>query len=188
MDGDYFSTAIRLGRAVAEAVVTAASEGTPFDGFTAVRLIDHFIESSGGIAALPPVLEILEDLRATPLLIPTRIEEGCARVEAAAHRSDCGTLDLLLSKVVQSAINRGETEPSVILEAFTRSLIERYVIMGRGGLVDFDGLRYVERARELTGPMARAAAAELLRRPRAQRLGLARGYRITADSNLLAGP
>lgn len=185
MDGDDFSRATRLGRAVAEAVIGAGSDQTPFDGFTTARLIDHFVEVSGGIACLPCVLEILADLRSAPLLVGTRIDEACVRVDEAAHGPECGMLDLHLGLVAQSAILRGQTDAMAIMERFMCSFIERHVIMGRGGLVDIDGLRYIERARELTAPVARAAAAELIRRPDARRLGLARAYRITETSNLL---
>jgi hypothetical protein len=94
-------------------------------------------------------------------------------------------LDLHLGSIAQSAILRGQVDATSVIERFIYFFIERHVIMGRGGLVEIDGLRYVERAREFTAPIARRAAAELIRRPDAQLLGLARAHRITEQSNLL---
>lgn len=185
MDGDDFSRATRLGRAVADAVIRASSNEEPFDGFTTARLIDHFVQVSGGVVSLPGILAVLDDLSATPLLIATRIDEACARVNEAAHGPECGMLDMQLGLAAQSAILRGQTDARTVVEAFIGTFIDRHVIMGRGGLVDIDGSRYVERARELTAPIVRAAAAELIRRPNAQLLGLTRAYHITEDSNLL---
>jgi hypothetical protein len=185
VDGDDFSRATRLGRAVADAVIRSAENELPFDGFTTARLIDHFVDVSGGITSLGPILSILEDVRATPLLISTRIDEACARVNEAVHEQDCGMLDLQLGLVTQSALLRGETDALTIVERFCRAFIERYAIMGRGGLLEIDGPRYIARARELIAPIATTAANALLRRPDAQRLGLARAYHIDENSNLL---
>lgn len=184
MDGDDFSRATRLGCAAAEAVRAASSEA-PFDGFATARLIDHFVALSGGIRSLPAILSVLEDLRCAPLLMPTQIDEACKRVNDVAHGPDCGMLDLHLGSVAQSAILRGQVDATTVIESFICSFVERHVIMGRGGLVEIVGLRHVERARELTAPIARRAAAELIRRPDAQLLNLARAYRITEQSNLL---
>lgn len=185
MDGDDFSRATRLGRTVAEGVISVAADDAPFDGFATAQLIDHFVEASGGVACLPRVLAILADLGSQPLLLATRVDEALERVNEAAHGPECGMLDLQFGLVAQSAILRGQTDPAAIVERFIRALIERHVIMGRGGLVDIDGLRHAERARELTGPVARAAVAELIRRPDAKRLGLSRAFRISESSNLL---
>ena len=176
MDGDDFSRATRLGRAVAEAVVHA-SEGGEFNPITTALLIDQLVESSAGISSLPAILSLLEDLRATPLLISTRVEESCARVDQAAHGSESGMLDLHFGLVAQSAILRGETDPTKIVESFFRALIERYVIMGRGGLVEVHGARHIGRARELTESVVVAAAAEMIRRPNARHLRLVSGHR-----------
>jgi hypothetical protein len=185
MDGDDFSRATRLGRAAADAIMTAATTGAPFDGFATAQLIASFVESSGGIPSLPAVLSVLGDLASQPLWVPARTDEALAQINTVAHGLNCGMLDLQLGLVVQSAILRGEIEPRPILERFIQAFIERNVIMGRSGLVETHGLQYAESARDLTAPIVRAAADELLRRPDAKRLLLARAFRIDEDSNLL---
>jgi hypothetical protein len=185
VDGDDFSTATRLGRNAVEAIRSAAITGAPFDGFTTAQLIARFVELSGGIPSLPAVLSVLGDLASQPLLMSTRTDEALAQINNAAHGSECGMLDLQLGLVVQSAILRGQIDPRPILERFIHALIERNVIMGRSGLAETYGLQCAELARDLTAPIVRAAADELLRRPDAKRLLLARAFRIDEDSNLL---
>jgi hypothetical protein len=185
MDGDDFSRATRLGRAAADAIMNAATTGAPFDGFATAQLIARFVESSGGVPSLPAILSVLGDLASQPLLVSTRTDEALAQINNAAHGTECGMLDLQLGLVVQSAILRGQVDPRPILERFIQALIERNVIIGRSGLAETYGLQYAESARDLTAPIVRAAADELLRRPDAKRLLLARSFRIDEDSNLL---
>ncbi|TMQ05626.1 MAG: hypothetical protein E6J91_40120 [Deltaproteobacteria bacterium] len=125
VDGDDFSRSTRLGRAAAEAVVRAASGDAQFDGFSTARLIDHFVELSGGIASLPSVLSVLGNLCSAPLLASTRADDACERVHEAAHGSECGMLDLQLCSVAQSAILRGQTDAATVLESFISAFIEQ---------------------------------------------------------------
>jgi hypothetical protein len=185
MDGDDFSRVTRLGRTVAEGVIRVATNGAPFDEFPTRQLFDQLVEVSDGIPSLSPVLKLLSDWGSQPLLLLTRRDEAVERVNEIMHGPRCGMLDLQLGKVAQSAILRGQTDPAAIVERFLRALVERHVIMGRGGLVDIDGPRHVERARELTAPIAREAATKLIGRPNAKRLGLSRAFHITESSNLL---
>lgn len=185
MDGDNFSHATRLGLNAAHAVLDAA-RGARFDPFSAERLLDALIERAGGIPSLRVTLTGLADLRSPALLIPPDVEEICTRMERAAHEPNCSQLDLVLQQVAKSAIRRGEMDATAILERFVETVIDRYVITARGGLIEIDGPHNTQRARVLMAPVVRDAASELFRRPDLSRLGLARRSRVTADSDLRA--
>jgi len=172
MDGDDFSRATRLGRAAVDAMWTSISNSAPFDGFATAQLIDRFVGHADGIPSLPPILSILADLAATPLFLQTRTDEAIDRVNDAAGVADGTMLDLQLRDVVTSSLLRNEIEPLPILERFFEQFIERNVIMARNGFVESHGLQHAQAARELTAPLVRAAAEELIQRPGAKRLGL----------------
>lgn len=187
MDGDDFSRVTRLGRTAVDAMWTSITTGAPFDGFATGQLIDRFVGHAEGIASLPNVLAVLEDLAATPLLVQTRTDEAIERVHDAAGVGDGTMLDLQLRDVVTSALLRNEIGPQRILERFFEQFIERNVIMARNGFVETHGLEQAQAARDLTAPLVRAAAEELIRRPDAKRLGLTREFfeRLNETSNLL---
>lgn len=187
MDGDDFSRATRLGRTAVDAMWASISNGAPFDGFATGQLIDRFVGHADGIPSLPGILSILADLAATPLLLQTRTDEAIDRANDAAGVADGTMLDLQLRDVVTSSLLRNEIDPRPILERFFAEFIERNVIMARNGFVESHGLQHAQAARDLTAPLVRAAAAELLRRPDAKRLGLTREFfeRLNETSNLL---
>lgn len=187
MDGDDFSRATRLGRMAAEAIWETVANDAPFDGFATGQLIDRFIAHAGGIPSLPDILAILADLASQPLFVQTRTDETLARINEAAHGSECTMLDLQLGHIVESAVLRNVIDPQPILERYVQEFIERNIIMARGGFVETYGLEHAGRARDVIAPIARAAAEELLRRPDAKRLGLSREFlqRLSENSNLL---
>jgi hypothetical protein len=187
MDGDDFSRAHRLGRMAAEAIWETVSSNAPFDGFATGQLIDRFIAHAGGIPSLKDVLAILADLASQPLFVQTRTEEALAQINDAVHGPGCTPLDLQLGQVVASAILRNEIAPQPILERYVQGFIERNVIMARGGFVETYGLQHIDGTRDITLPIARAAAEELIRRPDAKQLGLSLEFlqRLDENSNLL---
>ncbi len=187
MDGDDFSRATRLGRTAAEAIWEAVANDAPFDGFATGQLIDRFFQQADGIPSLPGILAVLTDLASEPLFVQARAEEALARIAEAVRGPECTMLDLQLGHVVESAVLRNQIAPQPILERFFQAFIERNIIMARGGLVETYGLQHAHAARDLTAPIARAAAEELLRRPEAKRLGLSSEFlqRLNENSNLL---
>jgi hypothetical protein len=187
MDGDDFSRATRLGRTAVAAIWDSISNGAPFDGFATGQLIDRFVGHADGIPSLQPILTVLEGLAAEPLFIQAGIADAIDRVDDAAAVADATMLDLQLRDVVTSSLLRNEIDPRPILERFFAEFIERNVIMARNGLVESHGLQHAQAARDLIAPLVRAAAAELLRRPDAKRLGLTREFfeRLNENSNLL---
>jgi hypothetical protein len=187
MDGDDFSRATRLGRTAVAAIWDSISNDVPFDGFATGQLIDRFVGHAEGIPSLPGILSILADLAAEPLFVQARTDEAIDRVNEVADGGDCTMLDLQLRDVVMSALVRNEIAPLPILVRFFERFIERNIIMARNGFVETHGLRHAQAARDLTAPVARAAAEELLRRPDAKRLGLTREFfeRLNETSNLL---
>ncbi len=187
MDGDDFSRVTRLGRVAAHDIWATITNDAPFDGFATCQLVDRFIEQAGGIPSLPGTLAILADLASEPLFVQARADEALVRINEVAHGSECTTLDLQLGQVAESAILRNVINPQTVLERFVQKLLERNVIMGRGGFVETYGLEHAERARDVVAPIAHAAAAELLRRPDAKRLRLSREFlqRLSETSNLL---
>lgn len=187
MDGDDFSRATRLGRTAAEDIWKAVANDAPFDGFATGQLIDRFVQQAGGIPSLPGILALLTDLVSEPLFLQARTEEALARIAEAVRGPECTTLDLQLGLVVESAVLRNQIAPQPILERFFQTFIERNIIMARGGFVETYGLKHAGAAREITAPIARAAAEELLRRPEAKRLGLSSEFlqRLNENSNLL---
>jgi hypothetical protein len=189
MDGDDFSRATRLGRTAAEAIWEAIVNDAPFDGFSTGQLIDRFVGHAGGIPSLPGILALLADLASESLFVQTRTDEALARIAEAVHGPECTTLDLQLGHVVDSAVLRNQISPQPILERFFQAFIERNIIMAREGLVEKHGLQYARAARDLTAPIARAAAKKLLRRPDAKQLELSREFlqRLSENSNLLGG-
>ena len=182
MDGDEFSKATRLARAAAAAVLDTVG-GAVFDPFHIARFYEHIVQEAQGIKSLPAILRILDDLRLMPLLIPVRTEEACQRIADAAHGPACGMLDLVLERVAQRALLRGETDKTAMVEKFAQALTDRFVIAGRGGLIDMNGINYVQIAKSLMAPMARDAAQALVRKPNAIHLGLSRQFRLTPESN-----
>jgi len=184
MDGDEFSKAPRLARAAAAAVLATVG-GAVFDPFHIARLYEHIVQEAQGIKSLPVILKVFDDLRSMPLLIPVRTEEACERIADAGHGPECGMLDLILVGVAQSALLQGETDKAAMVEKFTQALADRFVIAGRGGLIDMDGISYVQIAKSLMAPMARDAAQALVRKPNAINLVLSRQFRLTPESNLL---
>lgn len=187
MDGDDFSRATRLGRTAVDAMWASISTGAQFDGFATGQLIDRFVGYADGIPSLPNVLSILADLAATPLLVQARTDEAIERINDATGVAECTMLDLQLRDVVTSSLLRNEIDPQPILERFIEQFIERNVIMARNGFVESHGLEHAQAARDLTAPLVRAAAEELIRRPDAKRLGLTREFfqRLNETSNLL---
>jgi hypothetical protein len=184
VDGDEFSKAPRLARAAAEAVL-ATVRGAVFDPFHIARFYEHIVQEAQGIKSLGVILKVFDDLRSMPLLIPARTEEACGRIEDAGHGSDCGMLDLILVGVAQSALLRRETDKTAMVEKFAQAIADRFVITGRGGLIDMNGISYVQIAKSLMSPIMRDVARELVRRPNAINLGLSRQFRLTHESNLL---
>jgi hypothetical protein len=127
VDGDEFSKAPRLARAAAEAVLATVG-GAEFDAFHIARFYEHIVQEAQGIKSLPAILAVFDDLRSMPLLIASRTEEACARIEDAAHGPECGMLDLMLGGISQSALLRGQMNNTAMVENFTQALVDRFVI------------------------------------------------------------
>ncbi|HVZ31572.1 MAG TPA: hypothetical protein VG963_04055 [Polyangiaceae bacterium] len=184
MDGDIFSKVTKLGAGAADALLRAA-EGGPWDPFCARRALDVLVSAADGIQSVPMVLEALRKLSSAPLLA-TAVREHACREIASARLNAPSTLDLILQKLAQSCILRGEYDPRTVLERFSERLLDRTVVSARGGLGERASTGVVEFSRELLRPIARDAADVLVARPTAKRLGLARRLsKLAPDSNLL---
>jgi hypothetical protein len=186
VDGDYFNKVTRLGRAVGDAV-RAAAGGASVDPFPAAQLVDHLFARAGGLRSLRPILAILADLGSAPLLLPVRVDEAGERLLQAVRTTQGGSLDLRLARAALASIVRGETAPAVVLKRFFEKVLDAATIGCRGGLLESDGMGSASLARQSFEPVVARAVEESLRRPGAQRLGVVRHFRITAETDLLSG-
>ncbi|WP_437876374.1 hypothetical protein [Sorangium sp. So ce513] len=187
MDGDIFSKVTRPGRAAGEAVLRAL-QGGAWDPFHAEQCVDILIETAGGVPSLASVLDEVRSLNKSPLFARLLADEASDRVDSTVTKLNGSVLDLILKAVTQKCILRGVLDEREILTRFVVEVLDHAIISCRGGVLDQHGDGQIAGVRALLRSVAVDAAAELLRRPDAKRLGLShRHARITAETNLLEG-
>jgi hypothetical protein len=187
MDGDVFGKVTRIGRDAAEAVLGTLG-GQPWDAFCAERCLELLVATAGGVPSLPEVLGQIEGLNASPLLARVRAEAVCDEIASIERRTDGGILDLILKATAQKRILQGVFDSRDIVTNFVVALLDRAVVYARGSPIGVRGCAEIRAARQRLHGVAERAAAELLQRPNAKRLGLTRNRpRITAETNLLGG-
>ena len=188
VDGDIFGAVTKLGRNAAEGLVLAVQGGL-WDPFLAARCIEVLVTKADGIKSLPAVVDLLHSLQASPLLASTMVEDSLDRIDGAVRAARGTVLDLMLRSVVHRKLLQGDYDPRSVLQQFCAELLDRAIVSGRDGFLELEGggrARRVE-AMAVLAPVAAQAAACLDARPDAKRLGLTRGSRLEADSDLLGG-
>lgn len=185
MDGDVFAKAGKSVRSAVHALHDVlAGRSDPHRATS--RWIEVLLFKAKGLRLFADIIEQVEHARGMPLFFAQECQAIAQKARMTACEADRTALDLITAREAAYLARKGDICAEVLAHRILQSLADRLILESRDGYVQTYGHERLDEVRAALAPMLREAAAELGRRPGAQRLRLTSAPEIHAETNLLA--
>ena len=186
MDGDVFAKAGKWGRLAADALQQMI-EGRTDPAQAVARCLEKFIGGVGGFRLFAEIVAACRQAWTAPLFAAEEIRRIVSEARVKACEAGRSVIDLITAREAAHAARRGVIHAEDLAYRILQRVSDRLIIESKGGYVAQYGHAHLEQVRTALAPTLHRAAAEFARRPDLQQLGITRGSKVHADTNLLVG-